>query len=636
MAALERGVASDRQSDAILTCMSRACSFFCTLDNRASASPPVVDEVSLSQARVSGEGFTDAAVRKRKRTLSPDVAAVPLASSPPPPSPPPRNDEANSQNSRRSKRSNTNGHGEAVFSLQHSLSQPSALQALDEDGVAAMELDGDQLQGERVARNADDVEGKAGLQRQEGNSSASPLSQRNLSQGPHRRTYPDPPLSQQQPLEQQLADAQTALKRCQQQMQQMSDDHAAVLLEQHTEAEEHAAAAAESTRRIEELVRWLEQTHVDHVGRVSDPQGLGAVPDATADALREIAELQAGLPAPPGQPQFYAVPHGMLEQWTADLEVLETALATPYATSPYAVSAPEAQIVVDHLRAMWRELEEAPEWGLPFMQVLLLSKKLRCIDQLRPSCEEVEGGPAIPWQVMELRALLVQVAAHDQMWAYMLRWPFSYFETGRGKLTDRAASHYARAAAVAFPDVCQQARLLVEQCKVLERTGRLHEAQHLDVAALHYPEAPLQLLHELHTRYAPAPGPPLDRDMLQLFEVRSGWSDDDWNEECAAAEAHAAELERQLQLDTAAGTSATTMSIDEQQHQAEQARRVADTLAAHPRSFTAAMNKSLRFFHSDKRTGGADEDAEFARAKEAWDQLNACRTYFQQLRAYQE
>jgi hypothetical protein len=145
----------------------------------------------------------------------------------------------------------------------------------------------------------------------------------------------------------------------------------------------------------------------------------------------------------------------------------------------------------------------------------------------------------------------------------------------------------------------------------------------------------IAVLHDLHTKHAPAAGPPLDYDMLQLFEARSGWSEDDWAAECAPAEAHAAELERQLQLDTAAGTSATTMSTGEQRQQAEQARREADTLAAHPHSFSAAMMKSLRFFHSDKRTGGAEEDAEFAQVQEAWKKLDACRTHFQQLRFYQ-
>ena len=77
----------------------------------------------------------------------------------------------------------------------------------------------------------------------------------------------------------------------------MSDE----LQQQHTEAEKRAAAAAESTHRVEEWVRWLEQTHVDHVARVSDPQGRGAERGDTAEALEQIAHLQAQLPAPPGE-----------------------------------------------------------------------------------------------------------------------------------------------------------------------------------------------------------------------------------------------------------------------------------------------------------------------------------------------
>jgi hypothetical protein len=329
-----------------------------------------------------------------------------------------------------------------------------------------------------------------------------------------------------------------------------------------------------------------------------------------------------------------------VEQWIADLDELETALAAPYAPSPSPVSGAQAQLVCEQLRAMWQEVEEASAAGLqlPFMQVLLVSKKLFCIDQLRPSDEEMEGEPPIPWQVLELRALLVRLVAHEQVWSYTLRWPFSYFETGRWKLMDRAASTYARAAWAAHPDVCQQARLLVEQCRVLERDGRLQVAQpQLDAFAWEYPEAPLQVVHALHTKYgSAAAGPPLDRALLQLFDSRRAWSERQWQSEWTVAEAHAAELEQQLQLDRAAGTSATTMTLDEQQHQAEQARAEADALAACPRSFAAAMNRSLRFFHSDKRTGGAEEDAEFAQVKEAWSQLNACRTYFQQLKEYQE
>lgn len=98
------------------------------------------------------------------------------------------------------------------------------------------------------------------------------------------------------------------------------------------------------------------------------------------------------------QAALYAVIQEMVEQWTADLEVPETALGDPFAPSPYCASSEQAQTAVDHLRAMWSELEEVPE-ELPFMQVSLLSKKLRCIDQLRPADAKVEGQPAISWQV---------------------------------------------------------------------------------------------------------------------------------------------------------------------------------------------------------------------------------------------
>ena len=467
----------------------------------------------------------------------------------------------------------------------------------------------------------------AQLEEQKQSGRASPDEQHNLSQGSRRRIYADPPT-----LEQQLADAQAALKR-------MSDEHAEALQQAQTEAEERAVAAAVSTHRIEEWVNWLQQTHEDHVARVSDPQGCGAERGDTAEALEQIANLQAQLPAPPGETHFYAVSQSMKEQWTLDLELLETALRDPFAPSPYLVSDQQAQSVVDHLRAMWTELEEAPPEGLPPMQMLLLSKRLRCIDQLRPADVEEEGQPAISWQVLELGALLAQVTAHRVMWSYVLRWPCRFFESAGQQVVTIAANKYARAAVAAAPDVAQQARLLVEQCKSLERIDQLHQAQHLDAVALEYPEAPLHVLHSLHTQYAPAPGPPPDRDMLRLLEERSGWSEDDWADECAVLEQHAAELEEQLQLDEIAGVL-RKRDLKKQRRRAEQARNKADTLAAHPHSFSAAMNKSLLFFHPDKRAAhaaeGIDTNAEFAQLQEAWKQLDTCRIHFEQLREFQE
>lgn len=530
--------------------------------------------------------------------------------------------------------------GYAVLSVPSPLpwllpvSPPHAQQLQAVGGADDTEMaDADVLEPQLAHKAAEDAESQE--HKQSGPALPKAAELRNFSQGSRRRIYADPPSAlqqqqqqQQQSLEQQLADAQAALKR-------MADEREAVLQQQQMEAEERAVAAAESTHRIEELVRVMEQTHVDHVARVSDPQGEGATSDATADALRVIAELQEGLLAPSGKPHFYAVSPEMVKQWTADLEVLETALGDPFVPSPYLVSSERAQTVIEQLRDMWRQLEDAPPEGLPFMQVLLFSKMLRCIEQLRPKDVEEEGQPAISWQVLELAALLARVTEHGVMWSYMLRWPCCFFESGRYKLTNRAASHYARAAMAAAPDVGQQARLLVEQCKVLERAGRLHEAQHLDGIALQYPEAPLQVLHELHTKHTPAAGPPLDTDMLKLFEARSDWSEDEWARECADAETHAAELKEQLRLDKAAGVLSKKI-LRKQRRRAKRARKQVHMLAARPHSFTAAMKKSLRFFHSDKRTGGAEEDAEFAQVQEAWKQLDVCRIHFEQLRAYQE
>jgi hypothetical protein len=454
--------------------------------------------------------------------------------------------------------------------------------------------------------------------------------ERSLSQ--RHRTYADPSSSQQQQQQQPSPPQPRSVE------QQLAEARAA-LLQQQTELEERARALVNATCRIESLVHWMELTCVDHVARVSDPDDLGATRDDTADALQEIAELQAQrwLPQPSDGPHFYAVTEGMVAEWVADLEVLEVALRGPYAPCPRIVAPRQAQAVVDQLRAMWAQLEEPPPGGLPFVQVLLMSKKLYCIDQLRPCDEEVEGRPAISWQVLELGALFMQVAAHDTMWFYMLRWPFRFLEKGAGELTNRAASNYARAAVAAAPDVAQQARLLFEYCQSLQRIGQLHRAQHLgadEIAqGLQYPEEPMRVLNELHAKYAPAAGPLLTNFMLELLEERSGWSEDDWTDELASVGAHAAELERQLQRDKAAGTSSTMTTIEEQQQQAEQARCDADTLAACPHSFSAAMKKSLRFLHPDKRRDNADAHAECARANAAWNQLDACRIHFHQLRA---
>ena len=63
------------------------------------------------------------------------------------------------------------------------------------------------------------------------------------------------------------------------------------------------------------------------------------------------------------------------------------------------------------------------------MQMLLLVKKLLCVDQLRPSSD---NHP--PYQVLELHALLLRLTAHDRVWSFALRLPCSYFDARKGKM----------------------------------------------------------------------------------------------------------------------------------------------------------------------------------------------------------
>ncbi len=90
------------------------------------------------------------------------------------------------------------------------------------------------------------------------------------------------------------------------------------------------------------------------------------------------------------------------------------------------------------------------------------------------------------------------------------------------------------------------------------------------------------------------------------------------------------------------GTENEEGATIEQQEQAEQARSAAGALTSSPpRNFTLAMRRSCTFFHSDKRlheqdTSAAEQAAQFAQVKQAWDELSACRTHFQELREFRD
>jgi len=365
--------------------------------------------------------------------------------------------------------------------------------------------------------------------------------------------------------------------------------------------------------RIEELVHSLQHIHQDHRSRV----GQEGVDDLTGNVLQEILTLQSSLPSSDDETLLFGVSRGMAEQWAIDIEELETALGAPFhPTSPAPVRAEDSQMVCSRLMESLLQLQSE----MPFMQQLLLAKKLLCVDQLRPS---VDDHP--PYQSLELRALLMRLAAHDCLWSFALRLPWSYLTASKGKMKQRAASFYAKAAKAAAPNVLQQARLLVEQCKVLDSDELLHHAKRLHSISLEYPEAPLMLLHQLHTQY-PAAGPPLDRSLMQQFDAEVS----EWRTSVGQAQLRASDLEQRVQLG----------SSDADPAAAQQARMEADELStASPRSFAQCMNKSRMFFHTDKRqhdqTASAEEKAaQFSQVNEAWDCLSACRMRFQELRDF--
>jgi hypothetical protein len=106
-----------------------------------------------------------------------------------------------------------------------------------------------------------------------------------------------------------------------------------------------------------------------------------------------------------------------------------------------------------------------------------------------------------------------------------------------------------------------------------------------------------------------------------------------WQVACEEAEQRASELERQAHEEGA--------TVD-QQEQAVEARSAVNALTSSPpRTFALAMRRSCTFFHSDKRlheqdTSTTEQAAQFAQVKQAWDELSACRTHFQELRAFRD
>lgn len=450
---------------------------------------------------------------------------------------------------------------------------------------------------------------------------STPSSECAASSHVRRRIFADPPSAAMIQLETDLAAAQ---HQHAEQMKQIQQQHEAQLLQlrQHYAAEKERAEdeqthtiahAVETTARtmhdIERLTCALMTVNQDHRARVRDP----SVGDAVAETLKQLLIVQAAASCPL---PFLGATHRDLQQWTSDLELIEAALGRPFHPyEPAPVDHNGAQQVCELMTQWLTQLDDASV-TLSFLDLLLLTKKLLCMDQLRP--DTPKGSH---FSLFEVHSLTSRLLAHARVWSHVVRVPLSYFDSAPAHLARRSARYYVNAvkAATAAHDVQQRVRLVVEQCKVLASVALLQEARKL-TGEPQYPSAPFDTLQALHTHY-PAAGPPLDLSIMQQLDAEL----DAWRTQLEAARLHAAQLEQEDVVEVGAQQLARA--------------KVDELAAAAPRTFEQRMNQSQLFFHPDKRrqdtaTSAEEKTAQFSKVKAAWAALAACRGLFQELRTF--
>ena len=416
------------------------------------------------------------------------------------------------------------------------------------------------------------------------------------------------------------------------------------LLHQLHEAQQLASAAQSSAdlakcqAELAKCVDLLEHTHEDHIARVQGTLEAGCDPHPTASCLWEMVQLQQKAelcPASEDIPLLYPVTDAMVQRWESDVEEVQAALRGEMLDPIILVSAEQASTVINHLRVMLQTLQNAQDsqQQLPRMEMLLLCKKLHMIDQMRPA--DNAGATDQPWQVVELQALLAQAVSHPLVFAQLLRWPSYLFAESQHQIDLHAAKLYARAAvsAAARGEYGHTARLMVQQCKVLQRAECLHLALHLkDVKP---PTPSLLLVRQIHTN-VPAAGPPPRLDMVTL-------SKEEWAAALSSVSADAAT--REMKLQQARNEDTSNMSRRQQRRhsrhvaklreKAHHAQTKAVKLSKHSTSLRAARLQSLRVLHPDQRPGHATAGTEFDRARKAWEELIMYNEAAPQLREFQ-
>ncbi|MDR3739065.1 MAG: hypothetical protein P4L40_08590, partial [Terracidiphilus sp.] len=254
------------------------------------------------------------------------------------------------------------------------------------------------------------------------------------------------------------------------------------------------------------------------------------------------------------------------------------------------------------------------EW--PFLEMVILVKKLDCIDQLLSAAPPAHDAS---YHVFELEATSLRLLTHARVWSFAVQLTCASIDRARSQMIKRSAGCFVKAAQATAPNVLEQARILIDQCRMLEALGLMHKAQGLDSIELVYPAAPFTVLRELHARYEEA-GLAMSRDDVEQHDeaVRR------WQGRIDELESRANRLgDRQG-------------DVDETERLRTEASKMRELP---PRAFEMAMNRSQTFFHPDKRTkdlatSAEEKSSQFAQIKDAWSQLVVYRSRFQAVRMY--
>ena len=326
---------------------------------------------------------------------------------------------------------------------------------------------------------------------------------------PVRRIFADSPETQQ--LRDQLAVAEARIK-------QMEDQNAAALLKKEIESGEAICAMNE----IQKLVEHLHYPFPDHVARVSTVEAKQEK-EPVAEILNQILEWQRAVPRMNGgKLPFLHLTQAQVEQWKHDLEALETTLGIPLHPDQLVRALLDddgAQQVLTLLAGWMHELHNRNETEWPFIEMLLLVKKLRCIDQLLGAAELEHGkknakrqtkgkeSEPLPYRVTELRATLLCTIVHPRVWSFAVRSPCSYFSNVHANMVLLSASSFLNAynqVAVDSPrNTLEAARLMINQCKLLEKHGMLDAAKGMEkLKWLQYPYEPFSVLQRVHAHYS--------------------------------------------------------------------------------------------------------------------------------------